>query len=80
MLASCYEYVSPPIAKDAMKPIISTELGAKLFSLLSKMTDDENLNKAKQGMTEDTMVLEISKDFLLYQETNEKAKTGKSRS
>ena len=72
MLAGCYEYKTPPIADASMKLISETKLGARVLALSGKMASDENISKAQKGMTKDTMVFEVSEDFLLYQEKKEK--------
>lgn len=67
VLSGCYAFEQPPYAEADLKPLKSTEFGAAVLKYASEIPDTEYTTDLKKTIRGDTMVREVSTDFLITQ-------------
>ena len=76
LLVSCsYQFMEPPFHSNELVQISETDFGKQLLSNLDNIPDTEQTKDLKEGLNEESLVYEISDDFLIQQDHNNE-KTG----
>ncbi len=72
MVASCsYQFEEPPFEDSKLVNITKTKFGQELLSTLEDIPDTDQTSDIKEGVTDDSLVLEVSEDFLIQQQLSE---------
>ena len=77
ILISCsYQFEEPPFEDSRLVDITETEFGEELISALNSLPDTDQTAGIKEGLVrgdlgKDSLVLDVSEDFLIQQEFNE---------
>ena len=71
-LISCsYQFLEPPFEDSRLVNITETEFGEELLSALKDLPEAEETAGIREGLDEDSLVLDVSEDFLIQQKINE---------
>ena len=69
---SCsYQFLEPPFEDSRLVNITETEFGEELLSALKDLPEAEETAGIREGLDEDSLVLDVSEDFLIQQKINE---------
>jgi hypothetical protein len=71
-LISCsYQFVEPPFEDSRLVKVTETRFGEELLSALNDLPNTDQTAGIKEGLGEDSLVLDVSEDFLIQQEFDE---------
>ena len=71
-LMSCsYQFVEPPFEDSQLVAVTETKFGAELLSVLKDLPETDQTADLKEGLGDDSLVLDVSEDFLIQQQFNE---------
>ena len=71
-LKSCsYQFVEPPFEDSQLVAVTETKFGAELLSVLKDLPETDQTADLKEGLGDDSLVLDVSEDFLIQQQFNE---------
>ena len=71
-LISCsYQFVEPPFEDSRLVEVTETRFGEELLSALNDLPNTDQTAGIKEGLGEDSLVLDVSEDFLIQQEFDE---------
>ena len=71
-LVSCsYQFVEPPFEDSQLVAVTETKFGAELLSVLKDLPETDQTADLKEGLGDDSLVLDVSEDFLIQQEFDE---------
>ena len=71
-LVSCsYQFVEPPFEDSQLVAVTETKFGAELLSVLKDLPETDQTADLKEGLGDDSLVLDVSEDFLIQQQFNE---------
>ena len=71
-LMSCsYQFVEPPFEDSQLVAVTETKFGAELLSVLKDLPETDQTADLKEGLGDDSLVLDVSEDFLIQQEFDE---------
>jgi hypothetical protein len=72
IVVSCsYQFEEPPFEDSQLVNITETKFGQELLSTLEDIPDTDQTSDIKEGVTDDSLVLEVSEDFLIQQQLSE---------
>ena len=72
LLVSCsYNFVEPPFQSTELVKISETDFGKQVLSKLDHIPDTEQTKDIKEGLSEESLVYEISDNFLIQQDEND---------
>tara|TARA_B100000586_G_C20033893_1_gene394503 strand:- start:60 stop:878 length:819 start_codon:yes stop_codon:yes gene_type:complete len=68
-VTSCsYQFEEPPFNDSQLVDITETKFGEELLSVLKDIPDTDQTTDIKEGLDDDSLVLEVSEDFLVQQQ------------
>ena len=71
-LISCsYQFAEPPFEDSQLVAVTETKFGAELLSVLKDLPETDQTADLKEGLGDDSLVLDVSEDFLIQQEFDE---------
>ena len=72
ILISCsYQFAEPPFEDSQLVAVTETKFGEELLSVLKDLPKTDQTADIKEGLGDDSLVLDVSEDFLIQQEFNE---------
>ena len=71
-LMSCsYQFAEPPFEDSQLVAVTETKFGEELLSVLKDLPETDQTADIKEGLGDDSLVLDVSEDFLIQQEFDE---------
>ena len=71
-LISCsYQFAEPPFEDSQLVAVTETKFGEELLSVLKDLPETDQTADIKEGLGDDSLVLDVSEDFLIQQEFDE---------
>ena len=71
VISCSYQFEEPPFNASQLVDITETKFGEELLSVLKDIPDTDQTTDIKEGLDDDSLVLEVSEDFLVQQQFDE---------